>query len=347
LDRMKAPSSRTSLEDNYNEPPRRKVYDDKPDRYVARNERSRRDADYDARSEGYDRRRDYDEKSERGGGRRDDERSERGSGRRDDGRSERGGSRREYDDRSEKSGRRRDDGSGRRSDYDDRDDRSKRRGPRSRTKEPPIEKYERDGSDRDDRPNDAPVEGHGYDIWGSITAVASKLTINVSQAWEKSIQAADGEITPAGQESRLTKALKAYHLAKARSPSDLPPWLFDEHERGGRSRSRAQSEPEHEDYEDRFNPDRYPEPPRPRGGFRDIYDSAPKTTRTPPKSSASETGAPSKATDRLRQIRDAKRSAVQTGTRSTSVDEPVREERTRTRAPPAPPRGLPSRPRAY
>ncbi|KAJ3485670.1 hypothetical protein NLI96_g4799 [Meripilus lineatus] len=38
-------------------------------------------------------------------------------------------------------------------------------------------------------------------------------------------------VTPPGQESRLTRALKSYHISKARAPSDLPEWLFEEKER--------------------------------------------------------------------------------------------------------------------
>jgi hypothetical protein len=34
--------------------------------------------------------------------------------------------------------------------------------------------------------------GHGSDLWSRVTAVASNLTVNVSQAWEKSVLA-DGE----------------------------------------------------------------------------------------------------------------------------------------------------------
>ena len=30
----------------------------------------------------------------------------------------------------------------------------------------------------------------------------------------------------------MTRAMKAYHIAKAQSPADLPEWLFDERERG-------------------------------------------------------------------------------------------------------------------
>lgn len=45
--------------------------------------------------------------------------------------------------------------------------------------------------------------------------------------------------TPPGQESRLTRALKEYHIAKARRPSDLPGWLFEERERKATGRLRV------------------------------------------------------------------------------------------------------------
>jgi hypothetical protein len=35
---------------------------------------------------------------------------------------------------------------------------------------------------------------------------------------------------PLGEESRLARAMKAYHIEKARDLIDLPPWLFEEHE---------------------------------------------------------------------------------------------------------------------
>src|SRR5258706_16364529 len=37
--------------------------------------------------------------------------------------------------------------------------------------------------------------------------------------------------TPPGGETRLTRALKAYYIERARAPADLPPWFFEEHER--------------------------------------------------------------------------------------------------------------------
>ena len=36
--------------------------------------------------------------------------------------------------------------------------------------------------------------------------------------------------TPPGEESRLSRALKAYRIDKARDPTDLPEWLFEKHE---------------------------------------------------------------------------------------------------------------------
>ncbi|KAF9451068.1 hypothetical protein P691DRAFT_808910 [Macrolepiota fuliginosa MF-IS2] len=73
--------------------------------------------------------------------------------------------------------------------------------------------------------------GDGYAIWNTITNVANTLTINASKAWSTNIVTLAGEETPPGQESRLTQAMKAYHIAKAQDPSDLPEWLFDERER--------------------------------------------------------------------------------------------------------------------
>lgn len=124
--------------------------------------------------------------------------------------------------------------------------------------------------------------------------------------------------TPPGQESRLTRAMKAYHIEKARDPSDLPEWLFEEHERRpvGRSRYDTRSNNRREDdYEDTRD-----ESPAPRSrGLKDIYQSAAappspgyrgaaRTERSAPSRFADEPAAPpSKATDRLKALRDAKR----------------------------------------
>jgi hypothetical protein len=134
--------------------------------------------------------------------------------------------------------------------------------------------------------------------------------------------------TPPGHESRLTKAMKAYHLEKARDPSDLPEWLFDESERYPGRRART----------GRDDVGRYAEeaPEAPRGrGFRDIYDaaaskSAPRARSTPrgyeagpaprsrdyspPRSSMKDAYADdaggTKASNRLKAMRDAKRQAA-------------------------------------
>ncbi|KAI1795948.1 hypothetical protein LXA43DRAFT_696047 [Ganoderma leucocontextum] len=92
-----------------------------------------------------------------------------------------------------------------------------------------------DEMEMDDKADEKPPAGFGSSLWGSITGVASNLTINVSKAWSSNVASYSGEETPVGGESRLTRAMKAYHIEKARNPRDLPAWLFDERERGVRS----------------------------------------------------------------------------------------------------------------
>jgi hypothetical protein len=140
--------------------------------------------------------------------------------------------------------------------------------------------------------------------------------------------------TPPGEESRLTHAMKAYHLEKAQRPSDLPDWLFPASERRAprsdadqdrvrsrqddRSRSRVD-----EGYDD-------DESPAPHGrGLRDIYDSAAREVAPPAArpstraaASAEDGPAPSRAANRLKALRDAKRAA--SGVREPSP-EPARE----------------------
>lgn len=81
--------------------------------------------------------------------------------------------------------------------------------------------------------------GDGYTVWSRVATAASTLTISVGKAWASNIATYAGEETPVGQESRLTRAMKAYHLEKARDPSDLPAWLFEEHERQPRRAGRS------------------------------------------------------------------------------------------------------------
>ncbi|KAH6918622.1 hypothetical protein BKA70DRAFT_1247732 [Coprinopsis sp. MPI-PUGE-AT-0042] len=70
-------------------------------------------------------------------------------------------------------------------------------------------------------------------IWNTVASVAniaSNLTLNVRIPWSPD-STEDGEQTPVGTESRLTRALKSYHLSKAQTHRDLPDWLFTDKER--------------------------------------------------------------------------------------------------------------------
>jgi hypothetical protein len=112
--------------------------------------------------------------------------------------------------------------------------------------------------------------------------------------------------------------MKAYHIQQARDPTDLPPWLFDEHERrplglsttSGRYRERP-GYGNHESSETFASPRRR--------GLPEVYDTA----ATPPSFSSPQemrrlpgvqpddvSASPPKANDRLRALRDAKRSAA-------------------------------------
>ena len=146
----------------------------------------------------------------------------------------------------------------------------------------------------------------------------------------------------------MTKALKAYHISKVRDRSELPDWLFNESERGlsksyHRSRNRGDDDNDEDglrrggrdggsrrQYGDRTDveADRTmrSRQERGRGLLRDVYDSATTSapggglrgsssrlaygdldeTRSMPDTSSNH----SKATARLRALRDAKRKAA-------------------------------------
>ncbi|KAI0670458.1 hypothetical protein C8Q78DRAFT_975489 [Trametes maxima] len=87
----------------------------------------------------------------------------------------------------------------------------------------------------DEKGDGKPEAGHGSSLWNNLASVASVLTISVNKAWQTKVATYSGEETPVGGESRLTRAMKAYHIEKAHNPSDLPEWLFDERERGVRA----------------------------------------------------------------------------------------------------------------
>lgn len=109
--------------------------------------------------------------------------------------------------------------------------------------------------------------------------------------------------------------MKAYHREKASTPADLPDFLFDEHERRVVHPVR-----EARGHTDRFTDedDRGDRPSRgtPTRGLRDVYAAASSTPEQsrPAASSRRPTGdspTPSRATDRLKAMRDAKRAGNQ------------------------------------
>ena len=136
--------------------------------------------------------------------------------------------------------------------------------------------------------------------------------------------------TPPGGETRLTRGLKAYYIERARAPADLPPWLFEEHERRpqaarhqqrdddrgvGRRTNMAPPSNQGRSY-DEYEYEQQP-PQVKRGALRDIYDSAAASNQPKPPA-AGRTLAPSsyrddgnagmsRATSRLQALRDAKR----------------------------------------
>ncbi|KAJ3786607.1 hypothetical protein GGU10DRAFT_289880 [Lentinula aff. detonsa] len=149
--------------------------------------------------------------------------------------------------------------------------------------------------------------GDGYTVWNRVAAAASTLTISVSKAWASNVSMFPGEETPPGQESRLTRAMKAYHIDKARDPTELPEFLFAEHERQPRKRAEVKREVT----------------PRNAGGTRgrtqESGGSEAAFTRSINRSTAlNNSTEPSKqtqkGTDRLKALREAKRSQATSDT---------------------------------
>ncbi|KAJ7109334.1 hypothetical protein C8R44DRAFT_284451 [Mycena epipterygia] len=199
--------------------------------------------------------------------------------------------------------------------------------------------------------NDTP--GDGYTLWSKVASAASSLTVNVGKAWATNITTFAGEETPVGQESRLTRAMKAYHLEKARDPTDLPAWLFDEKERRRPAAEPSRSKRRDDDYDDYEVVDKSrtrAEPP-PSRGLRDIYEAAASSSSATPsirstrgaRSYADDTPQPSRATDRLKALRDAKRTAVNPAAALREEERP-RTEREPEAAPARRRVGLPSGP---
>lgn len=218
--------------------------------------------------------------------------------------------------------------------------------------------------------NDPPPPGEGFNIWSRVATAASSLTVNVGKAWSANIITSAGEgpspvdptrfnahvnclDTPVGQESRLTRAMKAYHLEKARDPSDLPEWLFAEHERQpARSRTPARRTGPSADGE---SAEYTSENAKPRG-LRDIYASAanaPSAMPARPARAYADAGStPAAGTNRLKALREAKRNALLEGGAGADqgADAPRGVYRARDREEPerqpAPRMGLPSGPSA-
>jgi len=168
-------------------------------------------------------------------------------------------------------------------------------------------------------PPDNDTSGDGYTLWSKVASAASSLTVNVGKAWATNITTFAGEDTPPGQESRLTRAMKAYHVEKARDPSDLPPWLFDEKERRRPAPEPSRSKRRDDDYDDNYEvADKARAEPPPSRGLRDIYEAAASSSSSTPslrstrgaRSYADDSPQPSRATDRLKALRDAKRGAI-------------------------------------
>ncbi|KAJ7156016.1 hypothetical protein C8R43DRAFT_1065664 [Mycena crocata] len=198
-------------------------------------------------------------------------------------------------------------------------------------------------------PQEHDTPGDGYTLWSKVASAAGSLTVNVGKAWATNITTFAGEETPVGQESRLTRAMKAYHLEKARDPTDLPAWLFDASERRRTAPEPSRSRRRDDDYDDYevVEKKRTAEPP-PSRGLRDIYDAAAtSSSSTPsmrstrgPRNYADDTPQPSKATDRLKALRDAKRTAVAP---ASLREEPGRQSRDASRAEREPESAQPAR----
>ncbi|KAG1827353.1 uncharacterized protein BJ212DRAFT_1311724 [Suillus subaureus] len=146
---------------------------------------------------------------------------------------------------------------------------------------------------------------NGDSIWNRVAAAASVLTVNVNKAWYSRILASDDEETAPGRDSHLIRVMKAYHLAKARHPSDLPDWLFDERERKPSLSSRFRESPR-----GAASHAQSLYPPALRHVYDDTASLAPRTNHSHTTShvltSPEKTGS-SKAADRLKAFRDAKR----------------------------------------
>ncbi|KAH7916047.1 hypothetical protein BJ138DRAFT_1097451 [Hygrophoropsis aurantiaca] len=144
------------------------------------------------------------------------------------------------------------------------------------------------------------------------------MTVNVNKAWSAKIEKMSGEETPPGHDSRLTRAMKAYHLTKARHPTDLPEWLFDERERRPALHSRVvNSQFESTEYDASFH-----RVPVTFSAFDNgiLQAPQPRHARTQSQPLSNHGSTSSKTADRLRALRDAKRADL--GVRHRALPSP-------------------------
>ena len=96
----------------------------------------------------------------------------------------------------------------------------------------------------------------GY-VWNRVTEVANVLTQEVTRVWAAGLGTADAGVEgtydriismfistncPPEDDGHLARVMRAYHLSKARTPNELPDWLFSARERGlGQGRFEATS----------------------------------------------------------------------------------------------------------
>jgi hypothetical protein len=174
--------------------------------------------------------------------------------------------------------------------------------------------------------------GDGYTVWNRVATAASTLTISVSKAWAANISG-DEPATPLGEDSRLTKAMKAYHIEKAEDSSDLPEWLFSSSERKSRQAPRPSRARTTNEEPPAAVPRRAPPFPEPSVSLRGQQSFASE-------SQANVVSTP-KGTDRLKALRDARRAPQVATSAPTSYEE---QPRIAPAPPPAQRVGLPSRP---
>ncbi|KIM49158.1 hypothetical protein M413DRAFT_21429 [Hebeloma cylindrosporum] len=87
---------------------------------------------------------------------------------------------------------------------------------------------------RDSTDNDSPTanaKDTGF-VWNRVAEVASVFTQEFSKVWATGLLPVGTTADTEEGESHLTLVMRAYHLSKARTPSELPDWLFSDRERG-------------------------------------------------------------------------------------------------------------------